>query len=299
VQKYMSVIKMIIITIPAYNEEKTIVGVISDIHRVMKGKKYKILVVDDGSNDKTAEISKKNRAIVVSHPHNMGLAAAFRTEMKKCLELGATQIVHIDSDGQYKAKDIPKLLDGLKDADLVLGSRFLGTIESMPLIKRLGNMAFSSVISHITRNKITDGQTGFRAFTKEVAETLQIRSELTYTQEQIIDAFEEGFRVKEVPVYFKKREGHSHLVKNPLNYASRAGIGILRTYRDYEPLGFFGTIGGAFLILGTGLGAKFTYLHFTIGIEGHIPLIVLMILLLIFGMQIMIFGFLADMKRRD
>jgi glycosyltransferase involved in cell wall biosynthesis len=290
---------MIIITIPAYNEGKTIGQVISDVHRVMKGKKYKVLVVDDGSKDDTAEVAKRNKAIVVSHPHNMGLARTFKTEMQKCIELRADQIVHIDSDGQYKAEDIPKLLDGLKEADLVLGSRFMGYIESMPWIKRIGNKAFSKVVSHITREKITDAQTGFRAFTRKVAEKLEIRGTYTYTQEQIIDAIEKGFRVKEVPICFCKRKGPSHLIKNPLNYAGKAMLGIIRTYRDYEPMKFFGGFGGGFLMLGLVLGMYFITLHFTIGIHGHLPLMILMILSILVGLQIVIFGFLADMKRRD
>jgi glycosyltransferase involved in cell wall biosynthesis len=289
---------MILITIPAYNEEKTIGQVVSDVHSVMKGQDYKVLVVNDGSTDKTAEIAKQKGAIVVSHPHNLGLAQAFRTEMKEAIKMNADIIIHTDADGQYVASDIPKLIEGLKDADLVLGSRFLGTIESMPLLKRMGNIAFSKVISHITRKKITDGQTGFRAFRRELAEKLQIRSTHTYTQEQIIDAIEEGWRVKEVPVYFKKREGHSRLIKSPLQYATKAWITILRTYRDYEPLKFFGSVGMFLFGIGLGIGIYFLNLHLTVGITGHIPLLMLLMLLITTGLQILLFGFLADMKKR-
>lgn len=288
---------MIIVTIPAYNEAKTLGKVISEIKSVM-GEKQKILVVDDGSTDNTAAVAKKSGAIVVSHPHNMGLAQTFRTEMKKCLELKADKIVHIDSDGQYDARDIPALLKELKNSDLVLGSRFAGEIEYMPLIKRIGNIAFSKVISHITGEKVSDGQTGFRAFNRAIAQ-LEIRSEYTYTQEQIIESIKEGFVVNEVPVRFRKRKGHSHLIKNPLQYALKAWITILRTYRDFEPLKFFGNIGGVFLVIGAVLGLYFIQMHFRTGIQGHLPLMIFMILMIITGLQIMVFGFLADMKRRD
>src|SRR3990167_733131 len=174
----------VIITIPAYNEEKTIGRVVAGIHGVMKRTrlKYEVLVVDDGSRDRTGEVAKAAGAVVVAHPHNLGLAEAFRTEMKVCLERKADIIIHTDADGQYLASDIPKLLEPIKrgDADMVLGSRFKGKIESMPWLKMWGNKAFSRVISKITKLKISDGQTGFRAFTRQVAAALPVISTHTY-----------------------------------------------------------------------------------------------------------------------
>jgi len=294
----------IIITIPAYNEEKTIGRVISDIKRVMDNTKdkynYKILIVDDGSKDKTAEIAKKAGAIVYSHPRNYGLAEAFRTEIKLCLKLGADIIVHTDADGQYLAKDIPTLIEEVKKGnDLVLGSRFRGTIEEMPFIKRLGNKAFSRVVSNITHMNINDAQTGFRAFNRKLAERIPIISTHTYTQEQIIKAVKEKFKVKEVPIYFAKREGgKSRLMKGPFEYAAKAFVNILRVYRDYEPLKFFGFFGETLMALGFLIALFFLYEHLTTGIQGHIGLLFLMIILLFSGLQIILFGFLADMMRK-
>ncbi len=197
-----------IITIPAYNEEKTIGEVIRSIKDIMnKGKyDYKILVVNDGSSDKTVDVAKKSGAIVYSHPSNQGLAETFRTEIKKCLELKADIIVHTDADGQYEAKDIPRLIRELENCyDLVLGSRFLGKIEYMPLIKKIGNKAFSRAISRIIKLDITDCQTGFRAFNKNVAEKIKITSDHTYTQEQIIRAAREKFKIKEEKIRLSKK----------------------------------------------------------------------------------------------
>ena len=222
----------IIVTIPAYNEEKTIAAVIKRIHEVMKSNRYNynILVVDDGSNDDTAKVAKKSNAIVYSHPKNYGLAETFKTEIKKALELKADVIVHIDADKQYQPEEIPKLIKEIKNGyDLVLGSRFDGKIENMSLLKRLGNRVFSRVISNITKTKISDAQTGFRAFTREVAEKIGIISYHTYTQEQIIKAIKQKFRVGEVPIYFAKRIGSkSRLISNPFEYALKAWINIIR-----------------------------------------------------------------------
>lgn len=292
----------VIITIPAYNEEKTIGDVIRDIKKVMNSTKYKykILVVDDGSKDKTAEIAKSEKVVVVSHPKNYGLAESFRTEMEECLKLNADIIVHTDADGQYLAQDIPKLVKEVENGyDLVLGSRFKGKIEDMPLIKRLGNKTFSRIISKITQIRISDSQTGLRAFTKEVARKINLTSNYTYTQEQIIKAVRNKFKIKEIPIYFaKRRDGtKSRLIKNPLEFAIKAWINLLRLHRDYDPLKFFGKIGGFFFMIGFLIGLWFVYLHFTTGITGHLGLMMLMLLLIMTSIQIIVFGLLADMRK--
>ena len=292
----------IAVTIPCYNEEKTIGVLISKIHKVMKSNRYRysIIVVDDGSNDKTAETAKKAGSIVYSHPKNYGLAECFRTEIEKCIERNADVIVHIDADLQYKPEEIPRLVDEIENGyDLVLGSRFKGKIEEMPLVKRLGNIAFSKVVSQITGLKISDAQTGFRAFRRAVAEKVKISSKHTYTQEQIIRTVREKFRIMEVPIYFAKRKDESRLISNPFGYAIRAFINLIRVYRDFEPLKFFGIVGGVILFVGFVLGLYLVYFQFFgNGIFRHFGLMMLDILVLSIGLQIIIFGFLADMNRK-
>ncbi len=291
----------VVITIPAYNEEKTVGKVIDNIKEVMaaSGYSYEVIIVDDGSKDKTAEIAKSKGAAVYSHPKNYGLAETFRTEIEKCLEHNPDVIIHTDADGQYLASDIPKLITSIEDGyDLVLGSRFKGKIEHMPAIKRLGNLAFSKVISSIVGLKITDAQTGFRAFTRTVAEEIYLRSTHTYTQEQIIRAVKQKFKIKEIPIYFAKRPGKSRLISNPFDYAIKAWINILRTYRDYEPLKFFGTMGTLFLIPGFIIGLWLVYLFLITGRMRHLGSAILSVLLIMVGIQIIFFGLLADMEKK-
>jgi len=290
---------MNVITIPAYNEEKSIGKVIDDIRKVMHSKKYKIIVVDDGSTDNTAKIANEHGAVVFSHQRNRGLAETFKTEMKECLKLNPKIIVHTDADGQYLAEEIQRLISKVEEGyDLVLGSRFKGKIESMPLIKRIGNKLFSRTISWIAKLKIEDAQTGFRAFTKEVAENVNIISNYTYTHEQIIKAAKQNFKIIEVPVYFAKRDGKSKLMKNPFHYAVRAWINLFRVFRDYEPLKFFVTLGLIPFSLGLITGLYILYNFLTYGAIRHIPLTLLSILLIMMGIQIILFGFLADTQRK-
>lgn len=292
----------VVVTLPAFNEGKTIGKVLEKIKDAMgkTGYTYQMLVVDDCSTDDTALVAKKSGAVVYSHPKNYGLADSFRTEIAKSLELKPDVIVHIDADFQYQPKEIPKLLNEIKKGyDLVLGSRFQGKIEEMPLVKRLGNIAFSKVVSQVSGIHISDAQTGFRAFTRKVAESIPINSSHTYTQEQIIRAVKQKFRIREVPIYFAKRDGKSRLIANTFEYAAKAWINIIRTYRDYEPLKFFGILGTFIFGLGTALGFYLVYFQFFGGgAFRHLGLMMLDILILSIGLQIIIFGFIADMNRK-
>ncbi len=291
--------KRVTISIPAYNEAATLPEVIAKVKAVMKSQPYqsRIVVVDDGSNDGTFEGAKKAGAQAIRHPKNYGLAETFRTEIKEFLKSGDDIFVHIDADGQYNPAEIPKLLNEIKNgADLVIGNRFAGGIESMPWLKRMGNKAFSHTISRIIKYKIGDAQSGFRAFTRELAQTIPITSTHTYTQEQIIRTVKEKLKVKEVPVYFKARKDKSRLISNPFEYAIKAWINIIRIYRDYEPLKFFGRIGFFILSIGFLIGIWLVYLLITTGRIGHIPLTIFTILLIMLGVQVILFGFLADMR---
>lgn len=296
--------KKVLITIPAYNEEKTLGKVLQCIRKVMDPSKYKysIQVVDDGSRDRTAEVARKNGVKVVRHPVNYGLAEAFRTEISRFLKSDADIVVHTDADGQYLASDIPKLLSYVeKGYDLVLGDRFRGGIEGMPLIKRWGNKAFSRTISRIINFKVNDCQTGFRAFTREVAEKVPITSNHTYTQEQIIRAVRLKFRIKEVPSRFKIRgaKTKSRLMKNPFEYAAKAWINILRIYRDYEPLKFFSYAALPFFIISLALAVQIIYMLFTgQSIDSKVPTIILIAIFFLTSLQIALFGFLADMHKK-
>jgi len=292
--------KNIIITIPAYNEERTLPRVLTEIQEVLaKTKyKYKILVVDDGSTDKTAEIARKYGTLVVSHKRNRGLAETFRTEMKECIRLNADIIIHTDADGQYHSKHIPQLIEKVeKGYDLVLGSRFSGKIQSMPFLKWIGNIAFSKVLSSLIKTRITDSTTGFRAFTGEIAREIQYINTFTYTQEQIIKAAKQGYKITEIPIIARKTR-KSRLFKNPFQYALKAWINIFRIYRDYEPLMFFGRIGGALLGMGVVIGFWLVYRFLTLGYVGRTPSTILSVLLILVGFQIVLFGFLADMMRQ-
>ena len=292
----------VIITIPAYNEEANIAQTLEEIKRVMSQTKYKyeLQVVNDGSKDKTAELAKKHGAEDIVFKRNRGLAKTFQTELEYCIKKQADIIVHTDADGQYNSAAIPEMIKKVEEGyDLVLGSRFKQEVSyKNEFSKLLGNIIFAKVISRLTNTKITDSTTGFRAFTSELAKEIKFINSFTYTQEQIIRAARQGFRITEIPIEARKTR-KSKLFKNPLHYAVRAWVNILRIYRDYDPLKFFVSIGASLFSFGVLIGVYFLYIHFTKGITGHLGLLFLMIALLMSGIQIAFFGFLADMQRKD
>ncbi len=287
----------IIITIPAYNEERHIGTVINEINSVMlkTNYNYQILVLDDGSKDNTKKVAKAAGAIVFSNKRNLGLAQTFKEEMEQCKILKADIIIHTDADGQYPAKFIPELIAKIKEGnDLVLGSRFGKGKYKGSLGKKLGNIAFAKVFSRLLKTKLTDTTTGFRAFTQEVA-SLPLINTFTYTQEQLIRAGKSNMKIIEIPITTKKTR-KSRLFKNPLDYAIKAWINIFRIYRDFEPLKFFGNLGLSLIGLGVIMGIWILWTLAQTGGVGGIPRVILSALFIMTGLQVILFGFLADMK---
>lgn len=225
--------KKLVIIMPACNEEKSIRNVIERVPTSFPLSFSIIVLVDDRTKDNTASVAKKAGARIVDLGASRGLAEAFRNGLKEALKENADIIVNIDADGQYLPEDIPRLIAPILagEADVVLGSRFAGKIEEMPLVKKLGNVFFTWIVRKMTRIMITDAQTGFRAMTRKVAENLEIESDYTYTQEMIIEVAFNRSKIKEVPIFFaKRRHGKSRLINRTFTYALRVTKNIIKCY---------------------------------------------------------------------
>ena len=284
--------------IPAYNEEKNIEEVIS------KASKHtdQVIVINDGSTDNTEKIAKESNAIVKSHMVNEGLGLTIRDGISEAMKLGADIIVTIDADGQYDADQITDLLQPILDgkADLVLGSRFKGTITRMPKLKKLGNKIITLIVRNLMNIDVSDAQTGFRAIKREVLEHIIISADYTYTQEMIIRATAEGFHIDEVPVnFYERKHGKSRLIRDSAEYGLNTSMTMLRAYRDYRPMTLFGTIGVAMMLIGTLIGLYIVYEFFVLGsFETGQRLVTLAALMIMTGIQVLLFGLMADMMSR-
>ena len=158
--------------------------------------------------DKTVQVAKEAGADkILSHVHNLGLAITFRDALDEALDMGADVIVNIDADGQYDPSEITKLIQPVinNDADIVLGSRFDGYIDEMPMSKKLGNKVATKFASRAAGKHFSDAQTGFRAFSKDAAMRLNIMGDFTYTQETLVQAVNKNLRICEVPVNLDRK----------------------------------------------------------------------------------------------
>ncbi|MBO9130567.1 glycosyltransferase family 2 protein [Bacillus sp. 165] len=207
----------VVVFLPAYNEEQAIGDVIRNIPREFHPRVFvEVLVIDDGSTDRTVEVSKEAGAdYVVSLERNGGLGAAVRRGLEECYKMGADIAVMLDADNEYPADEIPNVLEPLfyGEADYTMGSRFLGTIQGMKLHRRLGNYCFTLLQSILLRKWIYDGQSGMRAFSRQAMEHAEIIHDYNYAQVLTLNLVRKGFRVKEIPITYKVRTTGKSFIK--------------------------------------------------------------------------------------
>ena len=240
----------IVIGLPAYNEEKNIAAIILELEKITS----KIIICNDGSSDSTGKIAEKMGAVVVNHPKNMGYGAAIRSIFKKATDLNAEILVTFDADGQHRSEDIHKVVEPIinNEADLVIGSRFLesnGT--NVPTIRKIGIKAITQLANTSLDSKITDSQSGFRAYNKQVlSEITPSDYGMGVSNEILIKASKKGFRIKEVPITILY-EGDTS-THNPLSHGASVILSTMKFISIEHPLKFYGIPGMIFLVLGLG-----------------------------------------------
>lgn len=195
----------ILVIIPAYNEENSIKCVIFEIRKYLED--AEIIVIDDGSSDNTAEYASKEKAIVLSHPFNMGVGASFQTGCQYASIHDYDYIMRVDADGQHDPSFIKDILEPLRkdEADITIGSRFLiksGYKSSFPRL--MGIQLISFILSIISKRKVTDSTSGFCAMNKKAFNFFAKESIDDYPEPEIL-IHHKSFRMKEVPVLMKKR----------------------------------------------------------------------------------------------
>jgi glycosyltransferase involved in cell wall biosynthesis len=246
----------LVVQIPALNEEKTIADVIKRIPRDIPGvSETQVRVIDDGSTDRTGELAREAGADVVRHEQPRGVGGAFRTGVEKAIATGADLLVTIDADGQFNPNDIPKLLDPILkgEADFVTASRFIdkALTPEMPTMKKWGNDFMARWISSLVKKRFYDVSCGFRAYSKEAFMRLVLLGEFTYTHETFLNLAFSRMIIQEVPIEVRgvREHGKSRVANNLFHYGRRTATIILKTYRDYRPLRFFGYIALALVLL--------------------------------------------------
>jgi len=242
----------IIAAIPCFNEERCIGSV------VLKTKKFvsSVVVIDDGSTDATSEVAAEAGALVCQHGQNRGYGAAVRSALAKGRELGADVLVILDGDSQHDPKDIPRLVKPLLDreADIVVGSRFLGAGKKPPFYRRLGQRVLNAVTNIGSGQKISDSQSGFRAYSAKALNDLDLAENgMSVTSEMQFAISRAGLRVAEVPIDVSYT---GRAKRSPISHGVSVLSRVLVLFSLRQPLLLFGVPGLALLVGGLVLGVR-------------------------------------------
>ncbi len=190
------------IVIPAYHEASSIGDVVAALRETFEH----VVVVDDGSRDDTRRRAADAGAVALRHVINRGQGAALQTGITYALRRGAAAVVTFDADGQHRRDDIPRLLAALDEGgcDIALGSRFLGSTEGMPVLRRVTLKLAVLFTRLVSRVRVTDAHNGLRAFTREAASRLRIRMDRMAHASEVIDQIRRsGLSYREVPVHIR------------------------------------------------------------------------------------------------
>jgi glycosyltransferase involved in cell wall biosynthesis len=290
----------LIIQIPCYNEEEILPQTLEDLPQSLPGvDEIEVLVIDDGSTDRTAEVA---RSLGVQHVVGLrrheGLARAFLAGLENALALGADIVVNTDADNQYRGEEIERLIEPILAgrADIVVGDRGVSTSAHFSSGKRWLQRLGSWVVQQAANVHVPDATSGFRALTRGAALRTLVFSEYSYTLETLIQAGACQMAVDYVPVRTNPQTRPSRLIASLPQYLVHSVLTILRTYTLYRPLRVFLGLGAILIAGGVLLGVRFLYYWLVgVGAAGHVQSLILAAILLIVGFQVCLIGLVADL----
>jgi len=240
----------LIIQIPCHNEAQVIAHTIKTLPTSIDGfEKVEYLVVDDGSSDSTSQVAELAGATVIRHEENKGYGSAIQSIIVEAKKKNADILVILDADSQHNPREIPSLVQAInKGSDVVIGSREMQK-NTIPSYRRLGQRILSNLTYIVSRRRLSDTESGFRAYSRKAIDTLELKEKgMAISSEIVSDASRKGLKVTEVPISVSYTRDGSTM--NPVKH----GFGVLRRIMimisERRPLFFFGLCGGILIVGG-------------------------------------------------
>lgn len=293
----------VFVQVPCLNEEDTLPAVLETIPRQIPGvDELHILVIDDGSTDRTVEVAREHGVThFVHHVRNQGLARSFRDGVHYALSHGADIVVNTDGDNQYPQERIPDLLAPILagNADIVIGDRQTHLIEHFsPFKKRLQKLG-SQVVNLAAETKLPDAASGFRAYSRESLLKLNVVTQFSYCMETIIQAGNKRMRIESVPVTTNAKTRESRLFGSMGEHVSQSAKAILRSYFMFKPLAFFIWLGVFFAVVGLIPFVRYAFLALMHSGGNHLQSLMLGVFLLIASVLSFALSVIADLLRTN
>lgn len=289
----------LIVMIPCLNEENTLPLVLNSIPKSIPYiDSIEIVIIDDGSTDRTIEVAKSlGVKHIVHHTKNRGLAKSFADGLEMALSLGADIIVNTDGDNQYPQEDIALLAEPILAgrADIVIGDRQTHTIPHFSPLKKMFQKMGSNLVCRMSDIHVPDAVSGFRAYSRAAAMEMNVVTEFSYCTETIIQAGKKGLKIVSVPIVTNAKTRESRLFKNMFHHMKMTGSTMVRVFAMYEPFKTFFHLGTVFALIGTAFLVRFLYYVLIGSGSGHLQSIIFGSIMVLAGFQTWVLGLISDL----
>ncbi|MCG7286819.1 glycosyltransferase family 2 protein [Cellulomonas sp. ACRRI] len=294
----------VFVQIPCLNEEATLPAVLASIPREIPGvDELEILVIDDGSTDRTVEVARAHGVRhVVQHSRNQGLARSFRDGVDYALAHGADVVVNTDGDNQYPQDRIPDLVAPVVEgrADIVIADRQTATIAHFSPFKKLMQRVGSGVVNFAADTQLPDAASGFRAYSRAALIRLNVVTEFSYCMETIIQAGHKRLRIASIPVTTNAKTRESRLFRNIFHHMAKSGSAIVRSYLMFKPYVLFAWFAAVFGVLALFPAVRFLVLHFGPGdSDGNVQSLIFAAIMAVAALLSVALGILSDLLRTN